>query len=80
MKDANIKDISINNIRYSIYCEKAGKVVCDPLPPYWNALKQHIRRLNCQTKLWRLCLEAMINKVPREDHSCFITNGKLDIQ
>ena len=47
------------NITFTV--EKQG---CDALPPCWNVLKQHKRRVNCQTKLWRLCLEAMISKAP----------------
>ena len=48
-KDAERQRISINDVRYTIYCQKSGKISCNALPLCWNSLKQHIIRANYQT-------------------------------
>ena len=43
---------TIDDLRYSIYCQKGGKVSYDVLPPCRNVLQQHIRRSNYQAYIW----------------------------
>lgn len=47
-------------IRYNIYCQKAGKVSCESLPPCLNVLEQHIKRVNFQARKWKMCLELTV--------------------
>ena len=50
--------ISVNELRYHIYCSKRGKISCDDLPPCHSALKEHCKRANYQSRIWRLALNA----------------------
>ena len=36
-----------------MYCQSAGKIACDHLPPCSDALYLHIMRANYQAKIWR---------------------------
>ena len=69
----------MNDLRYNMYCQKAGKILCDNLPPCWNALKQHIKRVNYQTRIWRKCLQAMSEDESPAGNGWCMKSGKLDI-
>ena len=71
-KNAFELGISLNDLRYRIYCQKAGKVNCEALPPCSNVLEQHIKRVNYQTRIWRTCLETATERGSPTDHSCGI--------
>ena len=55
---------SVNELRYQIYCSKPGEVSCDDLPPCHSALKDHSKRANYQSRIWRLALDATTDVPP----------------
>ena len=50
---------NINDLRYKIYCSKRGKISCEDLPLCKSALVEHCKRVNYQSKIWRLALEQV---------------------
>ena len=44
---------SIDKLRYRMYCQNAGKIACDHLPPCSDALDLHLMGANYQAKIWR---------------------------
>ena len=44
---------SVDNLCYRMYCQSAGKIACDHLPPCSDAFDLHIMRANYQAKIWR---------------------------
>ena len=75
--DANL---SINEIRYNIYCRQNGGISFAMLPPCLNVLKQHIIRVNYQTLIWRKCLDNfMVLNQPWES-GWYINEKKLDVK
>jgi len=79
-KDALQLGISLNDLRYQIYCNKAGKVKCQALPPCLNVLEQHIKRVNYQTQIWRKCLEASVDPGNPAEHGWCIDENGLSIK
>ena len=77
-KDALELGISLN-IRYHVYCQKAGKVTCEALPPCSNVLEQHTKRVNYQTRIWRMCLETNIEPGNPAEHGWSIDESGLFI-
>ena len=71
-KNVHSQGISTNDLRYNIYCQKAGKIPCDALPPCWNTLKQHIKKVNFQTRIWRKCLQAWVEEDPQVGHGWYM--------
>ena len=43
----------VDELRYRMYCQSAGKIACDHLPPCSDAFDLHIMRANYQAKIWR---------------------------
>ena len=43
----------VDKLRYRMYCQNAGKIACDHLPPCSDALDLHIMGANYQAKIWR---------------------------
>ena len=78
-KDALAQDITLNDLRYHIYCQKGGKVTCEALPPCSNVLKQHIRRVNYQARIWRLCFETDVEQGNPAEHGWNIDDNGLSI-
>ena len=73
--------LSINKVRYSIYCQREGKVTCSMLPPCLDVLKQHILRVNYQTSIWRKSLDQFMDiNSPVDNGWCCMNDDKLDIQ
>ena len=48
---------SVDELRYRIYSQGAGKLACDHLPPCSDALNLQIMRANYQAKIWRESLQ-----------------------
>ena len=67
----------INQLRYAIHCQKRIKV--ETLPPYQNVLRQHMKKSNSQTYIWRNSLENFVSEDSPVNHGWFINNGQLDI-
>ena len=67
----------INQLRYAIYCQKRVKV--ETLPPCQNVLRQHMKRSNQQTYIWRKSLENFVSEDSPVNHGWFINNDQLDI-
>ena len=73
-------NLSINEIRYNIYCHQNGGISFAMLPPCLNVLKQHIIRVNYQTLIWRKCLDNfMVLNQPWES-GWYINEKKLDVK
>jgi len=75
----NALEQNINDVRYSIYCQKSGKISCDALPPCWNSLKLHIKRANYQVCVWRSSLESFKNIADPTGHG-WVKDKKIDIE
>jgi len=76
----NALEQNINDVRYSIYCQKSGKISCDALPPCWNSLKLHIKRANYQVCVWRSSLESFKNIADPTGHGWVMKDKKIDIE
>ena len=46
-------DVLVDKLRYKLYCNNAGKIVCDQLPPCTDALELHFMRANYEVRIWR---------------------------
>ena len=46
-------DVSVDELSYKLYCENAGKIACDQLPPCTDELELHLMRTNYQARIWR---------------------------
>ena len=79
-RDAAMQDISSNDVRYAMYCQSAGKISCNTLPPCWNSLKQHIKRSNYQVYVWRSCLQELTNIAEPIGNGWVMTDNKIDIE
>ena len=66
----------INQLRYEIYCQKRVKV--ETLPPCQNVLRQHMKRSNYQTYIWRKQLENFVSEDPPVNYGWFINNDQLE--
>ena len=44
---------SVGQLLYRVYCQSAGKIACDHLPPCSDILDLHVMRANYQAKIWR---------------------------
>ena len=74
------KDLSINEVRYNIYCQRNGRISFAMLLPCLNVLKEHISRVSYQTLIWRKCLDnVMVLNQPWENGWC-MNEGKLDVK
>ena len=54
------ENLSVNDGRYSIYCQRQGKVSNSMLPPCHDVLIQHSKRLSYQTHIWQKSLDQFI--------------------
>ena len=45
--------ISLNDLRYMLYCQKSGKPSLELLLPCFNVFQQHCKRGNYQPYIWR---------------------------
>ena len=63
-----------------IYCQNAGKISGDVLPPCWNTLKQHIKRVNYQTRILRKCSQVWVEEDSPLCHRWCMEDEKLDIE
>ena len=69
----------INHLRYSIYCQRGGKIPIEMLPPCRDVLKQHVMRSNYQTYVWRKSLEAFMSLNNPENYGWYINEEKMDV-
>ena len=44
-------DVSVDELRYKLYCKHAGKIACDQLPPCTDALELDLMRANHQAQI-----------------------------
>ena len=72
--------ISINDLRYSIYCQKGGKTSFDLLPPCHNVFTQHSMRASYQTYIWRQCFNPMIDADQAGNYGWCMNDDTLDVQ
>lgn len=71
---------SVNELRYSMYCAKNGKISSELLPPCLNALQQHTYRACYQAKIWRCALDNMVDVPDAEDgYGWKLVDGELRI-
>ena len=78
-KDSVAQGISINDLRYYVYCQKAGKISCQTLTPCSNVIEQHIKKVNYQTRIWRMCLETIVEPGSPTGKGWNIDDGRLSI-
>ena len=64
-----------DELRYLMFCHKRHKN--EALPPTSDSVRQHIRRANYQTYVWRRSLDAMQDLPPPKDHGWKIEDGAL---
>ena len=71
--------LSINEVKYDVYCHQNGRISFAMLPPTSNVLKQHIIRVIYQTLIWNKCLDnfMMLNQ-PWESGWC-VNEEILDV-
>lgn len=79
-KDSLKLGISINDLRYDIYCRKNGRVSCESLPACENVLQQHIKRVNYQTRIWRMCLDCIVEQCDPSEHGWGVDDGGLFVK
>ena len=72
-------DISLNDLRYMLYCQKSGSSSLELLPPCF-VFQQHCKRANYQTYIWRQCFNTMMETDEPTDCGWCMDDGKLDIQ
>ena len=73
-------EMSVDDVRYKMYCRKGGKIPYDCLPPCRNVLMQHIQRSHYQASIWRRCLTPYINPDdPTNQHGWCLNDGLIDI-
>ena len=73
-------DISLNDLRYMLYCQESGKSSLELLPPCFNVFQQHCKKENYQTYIWRQCFNPLMEADEPTDHEWCMDDGKLDIQ
>jgi hypothetical protein len=49
--------VSVDQLRYDLFCAKRGEVESHQLPPCKDCLKKHAKRANYQAAVWRRCLD-----------------------
>ncbi|CAM1304786.1 Uncharacterised protein at_DN0466 [Pycnogonum litorale] len=64
-----------NDVRYWLFCQKGQKN--EGLPPTSDSLRQHIKRANFQSIVWRKALDARQNLPKPEDYGWSISDGVL---
>ena len=50
------QSVSVNEIRYPLFCAKSGDIESHQLPPCQDCLRKHTQRANYQAGLWRRSL------------------------
>ena len=60
-----------------MYCRKNRKVSCESLPPCQNVLHQHIKRSNYQARIWRMCLNPLVERCDPSEHGWGVDNCGL---
>lgn len=48
---------NVNELRYHLFCAKAGEIESHQLPPCRDCLVKHAERANYQAGIWRRCLQ-----------------------
>ena len=72
---------SVDELRYRMYCQSAGKIACDHLPPCSDALDLHIMRANYQAKIWReSLLQCQSDMDPLENGWTLDDDGEFSIK
>ena len=71
----------IDELRYKLYCQSAGKIGCEYLPPCQDVLRLHARRANHQAEIWRDSLIQYQDELNPEEYGWMVDeNGDLDIK
>lgn len=79
-KDSAELGISVDDLRYDVYCRKNGKVSCASLPPCKDVLYQHIKRSNYQARIWRMCLDASVEECDPSEHGWGVDDSGLFVK
>ena len=74
------ENLSVNDARYNIYCQRQGKVSSSMLPPCHDVLIQHIKRVSYQTHIWQRSLDQFIRVDSPVGNGWFMDDSRLDIQ
>ena len=74
------ENLSVNDARYNIYCQRQGKVSSSMLPPCHDVLIQHIKRVSYQTHIWQRSLDQFIRVDSPVGNGWFMHDSRLDIQ
>lgn len=61
----NSKRKTANDARHELFCQKGKK--SESLPPTSDSWKQHLRRANYQSFVWKQCLAPMMNLAKPEE-------------
>jgi hypothetical protein len=62
------REAHVNELRYSMFCNKRGAIESQNLPPCQDALRKHIQRANYQAGVWIRALECYPEIPPPELH------------
>ena len=70
-----VKGMSMN---YKIYYQRSGKSGINMLPPCLNVLRQHVQRMNYQSRIWHQCFVSSPSiETPDGNYWC-VNDDKLD--
>ena len=68
---------SVDELRYRMYCQSAGKIACENLPPCNDTLDLHVMRANYQARIWRESLLQHQNEVDPLEHGWTLDDDGL---
>ena len=66
---------TLDELRYLMFCQQRHKRKNEVLPPTSDSLKQHVKRANYQTYIWRGSLVPMLNLTSPNEHGWEIEDG-----
>ena len=76
-KETTDTNLSTNEVRFNIYCQRSRRTQFAMLPSCSEVLKQHIVRVNYQTLIWRECLDNLVVLKKQREYCWCINEKKL---
>ena len=71
--------MSVNDVRYNIYCQRQGKI-SSSMSPCHDVLIQHIKRLSYQAHIWQSSFDQFIRVDSPLGNGWFMDDSRLEIQ
>ena len=73
-------DENLDTVRCHLFCDKAGKIDPESLPPFSSTLGLHIKRANYQAGIWKNALVAKPIIPNPYDHGWILEDNELAVQ